>query len=79
MKNILLIFLFTSILYSCENINLHDERIVIVYSGGNEIGRWVSTGKVQWHQKDNYHYFKDKKCGCIVGVTGDMVILETHK
>jgi hypothetical protein len=49
---------------------------VEMYSGGQLVRSWVSTGKVLSETNSDGYYFKDKETGKLVEVAGDVVITE---
>lgn len=50
-----------------------DHRIDM-YSGGEKVESWTSSGKVVSETNSDGYYFKDKDTGVLVRVTGDLVI-----
>lgn len=53
---------------------LGSKHLVEMYSGGELIRTWTSTGKVMSSSESDGYYFRDKKCNCNVEVSGDVVI-----
>lgn len=47
---------------------------VQLYSGGELVREWTSTGKVMSEKNSDGYYFKDSATGELVRVTGDLVI-----
>ena len=47
---------------------------VEMYSGGELVRTWTSSGKVVSEESSDGYYFKDKATGVLVRVTGDLVI-----
>ena len=54
--------------------NYNNEFKVEMYSGGQLVREWISTGKVNSEDGSDGYYFKDKSTGKLVEVTGDIVI-----
>ena len=50
------------------------EHSVELWSGGQKVREWTSTGKVHSEENSDGYYFMDKKTGKQVRVTGDVVI-----
>lgn len=55
---------------SAYGLNHHIE----LWSGGQKVKEWTSTGKVLSEQNSDGYYFCDKETGKLVRVTGDLVI-----
>lgn len=53
---------------------LGDKHRVEMYSGGNPVKTWTSTGKVQSSSSSDGYFFRDQECDCNVEVSGDVVI-----
>lgn len=51
-----------------------DEHRVEMYSGGEKVREWVSSGKVQSEENSDGYYFNDKASGMLIEVSGDVVI-----
>ena len=51
-----------------------DEHRVELYSGGQKVREWQSTGKVFSEENSNGFYFKDAESGQLVRVTGDVIV-----
>lgn len=49
---------------------------IVQFSGGKEIGRWVSTGKVATESNSDGYYFTDSRTGKLTRVAGTVQILE---
>ncbi|BAV39414.1 hypothetical protein BPT24_296 [Tenacibaculum phage pT24] len=49
---------------------------ITMYSGGNVVGKWTSTGRVSTEESSDGYKFKDKETGKFVRVTGDLTIIE---
>jgi hypothetical protein len=47
---------------------------VELYSGGEKVREWTSTGKVHNETNSDGFYFTDKDTGAHVRVTGDVVV-----
>lgn len=79
MKKITIILLVV-VLSGCTDstkeklLNYGNEFKVEMYSGGKLVREWVSTGKVNSESGSDGYYFKDKKTGKLVEVSGDVVI-----
>lgn len=54
--------------------NYGNEFKVEMYSGGQLVRSWISTGKVNSEEGSDGYYFKDKATGKLVEVAGDVVI-----
>lgn len=52
---------------------------VELYSGGQKVREWVSTGKVLNEDNSDGFYFCDKDTNVVVRVTGDLVITPIGK
>lgn len=53
---------------------LGDRHTIELYSGGELVKTWQSTGKVSSSSSSDGYYFRDVKCDCNVEVSGDVVI-----
>lgn len=53
-------------------------KTVVQYSGGKEVGRWTSLGKVQSEASSDGWYFIDKETSKQVMVTGDIQIVDNE-
>jgi hypothetical protein len=81
-KNVFCVLLF-SLLFAagCTDATvskftaLGNEHTVIQYSGGREVNRWTSTGKVQSEEASDGYLFRDKATGSLVRVSGDVVVI----
>lgn len=51
-----------------------NRHTIELYSGGQLVRVWESTGKVQSSRHSDGYYFRDSKCKCNVEVSGDLVI-----
>ena len=51
-----------------------DEHVVELYSGGQKVREWQSTGKVFSEENSDGFYFKDSDSGQLVRVTGNVVV-----
>ena len=51
-----------------------DEHRVEMYSGGEKVREWISSGKVQSEANSDGYYFNDKDTGALIEVSGDVVI-----
>ena len=47
---------------------------VELYSGGQKVREWVSSGKVDSETDSDGYYFNDMKTGRLIEVSGDVVI-----
>jgi len=54
--------------------NYGTEFTVEMYSGGQLVRTWTSSGKVSSEAQSDGYYFKDKATGKLVEVAGDVVI-----
>lgn len=54
--------------------SLGAEHTIELWSGGQKVQEWTSTGKVMSEQNSDGYYFCDKSTGKLVRVTGDLVI-----
>ena len=77
---ILIALLSASILTSCTDAfrsklgGYGDEFKVEMYSGGQKVREWTSSGKVLSEQGSDGYYFNDKDSGKLIEVSGDVVI-----
>lgn len=55
-------------------MNYGKEFTVEMYSGGQLVRTWTSSGKVSSEAQSDGYYFKDKATGKLVEVAGDVVI-----
>ena len=53
---------------------LGDNHKIELYSGGELVRTWTSTGKVMSSSSSDGYYFRDSQCNCNVEVSGDVVI-----
>jgi len=53
---------------------LGNEFTVEMYSGGQLVRTWTSTGKVESEAQSDGYYFQDKATGKLIEVAGDVVI-----
>lgn len=80
MKKLLFILVIGIALTSCTDAEksqwggLGDEHTIELYSGGELVRTWTSTGKVESSGESDGYYFRDKECQCNVEVSGDIVI-----
>jgi hypothetical protein len=51
-----------------------EEYTIEMYSGGQLVRKWVSTGKVLSERQTDGYYFRDKESGALIEVSGDVVI-----
>jgi len=47
---------------------------ITLYSGGQVVGQWESTGKIEDEAHGDGRYFKDDKTGRLVSISGTYVI-----
>jgi hypothetical protein len=47
---------------------------VSLYSGGQKVGEWISTGKVHAEGSGSGYYFQDSKTKKLIRITGTVVI-----
>lgn len=52
-----------------------DSFYVAQYSGGVCVSEWISTGKVHSEDGSDGYYFKDKRSGRLIEVSGDVIIV----
>jgi hypothetical protein len=52
------------------------EYKVEMFSGGQVVRTWFSSGKVQSEEKSDGYYFNDKASGKLIEVAGDIVITQ---
>jgi hypothetical protein len=53
-----------------------DEYKVEMYSGGQMVRSWTSSGKVHSEEGSDGYFFNDKASGKLIEVTGDIVITQ---
>jgi hypothetical protein len=53
-----------------------DEYKVEMYSGGQMVRSWTSSGKVHSEEGSDGYFFNDKASGKLIEVTGDVVITQ---
>lgn len=53
---------------------LGEKHRVTLYSGGQKVGEWTTTGKIENESSSDGYYFNDEKTGKLVSVTGTLVI-----
>lgn len=53
---------------------LGQKHRVELYSGGQLVRSWTSTGKVFSEENSDGYYFMDQDTGVLVRVTGDLVV-----
>jgi hypothetical protein len=51
-----------------------DKFKVEMYSGGQKVREWTSTGKVLSEEGSDGYYFNDSETGKLIEVSGDVVI-----
>jgi len=82
MKKIIILFLAITfiILSSCTDAeqgkytNFGNSFKVEMYSGGQLVRSWTSTGKVSSEDGSDGYFFKDAATGKLVEISGDVVI-----
>ena len=52
------------------------EHRVEMFSGGQMVRSWISTGKVKSENGSDGYYFNDKATGKLIEVAGDVVITQ---
>ena len=55
---------------------LGSKHTVILYSGGQEVGRWTSTGKVTSGEHGTRFAFKDSESGKYIRVMGPVAVIQ---
>jgi len=58
--------------------NWGKEFTIEMYSGGQLVRTWTSSGKVSTEQGSDGYFFKDKATGKLVEVSGDVVITNVN-
>lgn len=53
-----------------------DEYKVEMYSGGQMVRSWTSSGKVHSEESSDGYFFNDKASGKLIEVAGDVVITQ---
>lgn len=56
-----------------------EQHVIELYSGGQKVREWQSTGKVFSEENSDGFYFKDSATGKLVRVTGDVVVTPYSK
>ena len=86
MKKLLFILVLGAITFtSCTDAQksqwggLGDKHTIELYSGGELVRTWTSTGKVESSGESDGYYFRDEECQCNVEVSGDIVITRITK
>lgn len=51
-----------------------DKFKVEMYSGGQKVREWISSGKVLSEDGSDGYYFNDSETGTLIEVSGDVVI-----
>ena len=80
MKTKLIVIVIASTLFSCTDANRSklfgygNQFKVEMYSGGQKVREWTSSGKVLSEEGSDGYYFKDKDSGKLIEVAGDVVI-----
>ena len=78
----LLITLFIILSCSCTDAERSrvtgdgDEYQVEMYSGGQMVKAWTSSGKVHSEEGSDGYFFNDKATGKLIEVAGDVVITQ---
>ena len=54
---------------------LGDPGTIILYSGGEEVGRWKSTGKIASESSSDGWMFEDAETGKFIRVSGTTVVI----
>ena len=79
-KAAIVVMLFASV--SCtdaecaSSTSLGSSMKVTLYSGGNAVRTWTSTGKVKNAPREEIFAFKDKETGAYIRVTGTVSVEE---
>lgn len=55
--------------------SLGDSAEITCYSGGKQIGSWTSSGKVISEAQSDGYFFRDKKSGHFLEVSGNCIIV----
>jgi len=69
-------------LSSCTDANIAKiggyggEHKVELYSGGNKVREWTSSGKVESEEASDGYFFSDKETGKLIEVSGNVVITQ---
>jgi hypothetical protein len=50
------------------------KHVVTLYSGGQIVGQWETTGKIEDEDKGDGRYFQDDKTGKLISISGTYVI-----
>lgn len=81
MKTKIKILITAFLLASCTDAQIEKRRglgdefkIEMINCDGTTGKTWISTGKVHSEQNSDGYYFKDKKSGKLIEVTGRLVI-----
>lgn len=82
MKKFILAACLIGIMSGCTDANMSQlgaygkQFNVTLYSGGKEVRKWTSTGKVATESQSDGWYFTDASNGKLVRVSGDVVVEE---
>ena len=85
MKKLIILPVTALLLMSCTDAEkakiggYGDEHTVELYSGGQKVRSWVSSGKVNSEASSDGYYFSDKETGLLIEVSGDVVITRISK
>lgn len=80
MKKLITIAIISLCLASCADATkakiggYGDDHKVEMYSGGEKIREWTSSGKVLSEADSDGYFFKEKDTGKLIEVSGDVVI-----
>lgn len=82
MKTIILILLSTTLLINsgCSNSKIAaasawgKRHRVTLFSGGKEVGQWITSGKIENEHQSNGYYFQDDKTKKVILINGDVII-----
>jgi hypothetical protein len=80
MKKYTLIVIAALSIISCNDATMAkmggygDKFKVEMYSGGQKVREWISSGKVLSEEKSDGYYFNDMNTGKLIEVSGDVVI-----
>jgi hypothetical protein len=53
---------------------INSKHRITLYSGGQAVRTWVSSGKIENESKSDGYYFQDDKTGKLIRVSGQILI-----